>query len=225
MQNKLNILWENRNNIHLRPLNSWIDNKWAIGRNKHIVFLVKLEDNEIKNNIIKLYKNITNIPSLKLFPLDYLHITIKPIGFLNNKKYNYDDYTHKEIFKIANNVKELLCSFGGFDIILLNINIFPDTLFVEIEDKGKFAEINRKILSIQKIKRLPERDYPNFIPHMSVANFKDKRDKNIIIREVEKVRNFNIGKLHIDKVHLALVHLNKIFPKIEVIDTINLEKG
>ncbi len=208
-------LWNKRHFLELdslswRPFQGWKDE-----RKEHLVFLVRIKDAQIIKRITKIQSELIKSDNFIPFPIDFFHITIKPLGFLAQKKQKQDDYTKKEIKLISAKIRQELLEFQRMNIVLKNINLFPDCVFIEVEDSGFFTKLNNMICSINGITSL-WRDVPNFLPHISIGTFKHKNKENLV-NQVENLRETIFGSFTCNSFELVVAIWDAKYPHFKTI--------
>jgi len=140
---------------------------------------------EIKKKIYSITQDFRKIKSIKWVEMENLHITLKFIGEVEEKKY----------FEIANLLEKV--NFSEFEIILQNGGVFPnyhnpkviwigvsfkegtlDKLFYEIEEK-------LEVIGVKKENR-------KFKPHLTLGRVKKRSGIEEVLREIrgDKFKNF-----------------------------------
>jgi 2'-5' RNA ligase len=107
-------------------------------------------------------------------------------------------------------------------VFLSKVNVFPDVIFIQVYDDGKIGELNKELQLIREVKKL-EFDYPNFLPHISVAQFQNDRGFARLINCLEETRDVELGTLTVNSIELAIAHLRKKYPKLETLHTFKLK--
>lgn len=222
MGDKFIDVWERRYHIHPVVMKDWVNNDWAKGRNQYLTFHIRVKNRTLIKKIIDVQNKLSNILCFDPFPKDYFHITVKECGFLVKIKKYEDDVLVSDLQKIISKAKETLQAFNRFDIFLSKLNIFSDVVFIEVYDDGKIGELNKELQAVDEVKKM-KFDYPDFLPHLSIAQFKDNQDFARLISCLEKMRDVEFGTLTVSSIELTIAHLYKKYPKLETICTFNLK--
>jgi 2'-5' RNA ligase len=213
--------WERRSEIQPYVMKSLIDSDWSKGRNQFLVFLVKIKDENLIKKIGEVQEELSTIPCVHLLRKEPLHITVKGCGFLVESVKQEDEVLKENLPRIIDQAREILRKFSKFDVLLARPNIFPDVVFVEVHDGGKIGELNRTLQLIPEIKKI-KFDYPNFLPHISIALFKNSQQFTKLVSRLEKLRNTEFGTMTIDSIELLIAHLDPRRPKLETKHTFRL---
>lgn len=214
------MLWSQRKKFQSKI----IDKNWSKGRMEHLAFLARIEGNAILQKIKKVQDDLSRNICYKPFPTDYMHITVKVLGFLSEKKEHPDDYTSRELADVMERAKDAFSPFDKFTIEIGPVNIVPQCTFAQIQDYGIFAELNKIVLEIPGVMKRESRDYPNFMPHMSMGHFKSRDDFGELIKAIElNYRGFEFGTTILERIDLVIVHLEGNHPVLETIKSYPLK--
>lgn len=223
MNPKYEEIWENRYNLipntkNWKPFSGWKNDE----DKKHLVLIVLIKDPEVTKKFEDVQNELCKHKSYIRFPKENYHITLKPIGYLNEVKSNQDDYSEIELNEIITELTNIFSNQEKIEVKLNSLNLFKDVVFIQVDDNDIFSKINKKILNIPKIIPL-KRDYPNFLPHISMGTFKSDSISNLI-KSTERYRNYYFGKIVVDEIQLAIAHWYKTkYLKFEVIKKFKLE--
>ena len=197
---------------------------WSVKKRVHLVFLTKIQDKKIINEIEKVQKELSKDKSYTRFPKSHYHITLKPLTFLkdsyDNKKGALDI---KQINKMIKEARKEFSKTKLFKIKIQKINLFSGVVFLEVQDNDKLEKINKRLMKIKNINPSP-RDYPNFIPHVTIGAFKSKNIKPLI-KTIEKLRDTKFGETEIKDFDFVFAHWYKTkFPRFESYKKIKLKR-
>ena len=105
----------------------------------------------------------------------------------------------------------------------MNLNNFKSTVCVEAHDGEVINSINGTILEIGGIQKF-KHDYPGFLPHLSVAQYKNTENYEQLIEYLEYSRKKQIGTLIVDTFELVIAELpiKGRFPKLKPLKTFHL---
>jgi 2'-5' RNA ligase len=222
-EDEFNHVWTKRHHPPLVTTN-WVENNWAKGRTDYLTFLIRIKDQQIIDALIELQKDLVAFECIDLYPSEYLHITVKEVGFLASKKHHHDDYTNEELSKVIHIARSKLKKYQPFTIKLENINHFRSTIVVQANDGGIIRNINGALLQITGMAKL-KNDYPRFLPHTSIAQFKNSKDHDTLVTFLEKNREISIGSLRVDSIQLVIAQLPRCgrYPQLKTHDILKLE--
>ena len=214
-------VWRERNRIQPEITNDWADNDWAKGRNQYLTFLIRIKEEKLIGKIIEIQDKLSAIPCIDPFPKDYLHITVKGCGFPVESEIYEDDILTENLQKIVSQAKEVLQAFHKFDVLLPKLNIFSEVVLIEVHDEGKIGELNKGLQAIPEIKK-SKFDYPNLLPHISIAQFQNGQELNRLISYLEKLRETEFGELTVNYIELVNAHLSGRYPTLKTIHAFRL---
>jgi len=108
------------------------------------------------------------------------HVPIKGLGYLGDKldRNKYESVLLK--------IKEIVSEVDPFEIEIRELGAFSTSIYAGINDKGKFKEINERILEELRGDVESSRfDASEFVPHVTLATFNTKDVSSIL----EKIRS------------------------------------
>ena len=216
-------LWKMRSQAPIVTEN-WADSEWAKGRTDYITFLIRVEAPEILTEAQKVQEGLRAFSCADPYPVEYLHLTIKETGcFLVDKKENEDEIKRDEVSKLVESARKVLDGVEGFTINVQNLNHFRSNIVAETHDRGEIREMNRRLLGLEGVQKM-RYDYPSFLPHMSLCQFKGTEDHDQLVEYLEANRETVLGGFKVEKVSLgkAILPVNDRYPVLEIQDTITL---
>jgi 2'-5' RNA ligase len=216
-------LWEMRSQAPI-VTESWANSEWARGRTDYITFLIKVEAPEIITAAQKAQEGLRAFSCADPYPAEYLHLTVKETGcFLVDEKESEDEITREEITKLVESAREALGSQKAFTVNVQNLNHFRSNIVAEAHDTGEIREMNRKLMELEGVQRL-RNDFPLFLPHMSLCQFKGIEDYDQLVEHLEVNRETVLGGFKVERADLikAILPVKDRYPVLEVLDTINL---
>lgn len=223
MEDRFADVWKRRNEIHPVVMENRVDTDWAKGRNQTLAFLVRIRDRKLIEKIVKIQEALSTIPCVAPIPKDYLHMTVKMCGFLSESVEYGDDISVNDLQRIIKQAKAILQTFSRFQVFLSKLNIVSDVVFIEVHDEDRIGKLNKGLQAIPEIVKM-EFDYPNFLPHISIAEFQNRQEFNRLISYLEKARDVEFGIATINSIELIVAHLGKGYPEIETMQTFELKR-
>lgn len=220
---EFNQIWETR---YQPPYvtDSWVNNEWAKGRTEYLTFLIRVRERKIIERIKKIQAELADYECIDSFPEEYFHITVKELNyFLVAEKQSPDEYTEEELPKLIKGAQERLKPFKPFKLRLENLNNFKSTVCVQAHDRGVIRNINGALLQIPGIQKL-KNDYPRFLPHLSIAQYKSTEDYEQLTQYLEHNRETKVGSLKVDSIKLVIAELpiNGRYPKLKDLEEFRL---
>ena len=216
-------LWKMRSQAPIVTEN-WANSEWAKGRTDYITFLIRVEAPEIITAAQKVQEGLRAFSCADPYPAEYLHLTVKETGcFLVDEKENEDEIKRDEVSKLVETARKVLDGVEGFTVNVQNLNHFRSNIVAEAQDRGEIREMNRRLLGLEGVHKMGY-DYPSFLPHMSLCQFKGTEDHDQLVEYLEVNRETAVGGFKVEKVSLVKVILpvNDRYPVLEILDTITL---
>jgi 2'-5' RNA ligase len=177
---------------------------------------VRVNDVNVIHKALDFQSKLAAFPCIDPFPTHYFHITVKGVGFLTQSKQHSDDLLKADVEKIISKTKDIIKSFKQFEASLTNLNYFSEVICIEVYDDNQIREMNRALLEVPEITQM-DIDYPRFLPHFSVAQFKNDERFDDLLDYLEEHRNMQFGKLTVDAIELVIAHLPRYgrYPRLE----------
>ncbi len=217
-------IWETRKQPPI-VTESWTESDWARGRTDYITFLIRVKAPQIIAAAQKVQEGLRAFRCADTYPAEYLHLTVKETGcFLVDVKENEDEITRDELSKLIESAREALNGMEEFTVNIQNLNHFRSNIVAEAHDKGEIREMNRTLMGIDGVQKLGY-DYPRFLPHMSLCQFKGTEDHDQLVEHLEKNRETALGGFNVERIDLvkAILPTTGRYPVLEILDSITLE--
>lgn len=221
--NAFNQVWETRRDPPF-VLESWVDSDWAKGRTDYLTFLIRVRDETIIEKIKEVQSGLADFSCMDPFPVDYLHITVKELNsFLVQEKPAEDEISEEELPVLIEEARRRLGRFKPFELKLMNLNNFKSTIVVQAHDGGLVRNINGAMLEIPGM-RVLNYDYPRFLPHVSVAQYRNTEEYSELIDYLEENRAVVVGPFSVKRVELVIAKLSRKgeYPRLETIEEFKL---
>lgn len=212
-------VWRERNRVQPEITNDWVDR--AKGRNQILTFHIRIRDEKLIQKIIEIQDELSIIPGVDPFPKDYFHITVKSCGFLVESEIYEDDILIENLQKIVSQAKEVLQALHKFNVLLPKLNIFSEVVLIEVHDGGKIGESNEGLQAIPEVKKM-KFDYPNLLPHISIAQFQNNQEFTRLISYLEELRETEFGELTVNYIELVNAHPSGMYPRLKTIHAFKL---
>jgi 2'-5' RNA ligase len=216
-------LWEMRTQNPILT-ESWAESDWARGRTDYITFLIRVEIPEIVEKAQIVQNGFRDFRCADPFPAEYLHLTVKETGcFLVDEKERDDEITGEGITQLVESATDALDSMQSFKVDIRKINHFRSNIVAEAHDGGEIREMNRRLMGLDGVKAM-KYDYPSFLPHMSLCQFKGTADYEGLLGYLEENRETSFGGLRVDNIDLvkAVLPVKGRYPVLETVHTFGL---
>jgi 2'-5' RNA ligase len=197
----------------------WADSDWAKGRTDYLTFLIRVEAPGIMAVAQKVQEGLGAFSCADPFPPEYLHLTVKETGcFIVGEKDGDDEITREGIDQLVVSATKALEGMQGFKVNIRNINNFRSNIVAEAHDGGEIREMNRRLMGLDGVKAM-NYDYPRFLPHMSLCQFKGLDDYTGLIGYIEENRETSFGGFMVKNVELvkAILPVKGRYPTLETI--------
>jgi len=222
-KSKFASIWAERHRIQPEITSDWVNNDWAKGRNQLLTFHIRIRDRKLTRKIAQIQHKLSIIPCVDPLAKDYLHITVKSCGFLAESKTHEDDIPTKHLQKIISHAEQILKPFHKFNVCLPRLNVFSDVVAVEVHDEGKIGNLNKELQAIPEIKKM-KFDSPDFLPHISIVQFKNNQGFPTLISYLEELRETEFGNLAVNHIELVNAHLLRKYITLKTIHTFELRQ-
>ncbi|MGD8545942.1 MAG: 2'-5' RNA ligase family protein [Candidatus Bathyarchaeota archaeon] len=109
--------------------------------------------------------------------------------------------------EIISHAKEVIQSLHKFKVLLPRLNIFPEVVLIEVHDKGKIGELNKRLQAIPKARKM-RFDYLILLPHISIARFQNNQEFTKLISYLKELRDTEFGELPVNYIELVNAQLS-----------------
>jgi 2'-5' RNA ligase len=92
-------------------------------------------------------------------------------------------------------------------VLLPRLNIFPEVVLIEVHDKGKIGELNKRLQAIPKARKM-RFDYLILLPHISIARFQNNQEFTKLISYLKELRDTEFGELPVNYIELVNAQLS-----------------
>ena len=140
------------------------------------------------------------------------------------EKSNDDEFTEDALEKLIQEAGKALEGIKGFEIRLKNINHFRSNIVIEAHENWEVREMNRRLMALDGVKKMGY-DYPKFLPHMSICQFRSTEGYGEFIDLLEMKRESDIGRVQVKQVDLVKAILPKTgrYPVLEPLTSFKLD--
>ena len=192
----------------------------ADGRAQYLTFAVRIEDAAARRYLSELAGQLDGIPGVEVYPEPYWHATVKGAGFQVVKRTRDDEVLREELPGIATAARDALAGEPAFDAQLGRVNGFAEVVFVEVEDGGRFRELNQCLTAaIPGLTRYPA-DGDRFLAHISIARFTSDDGLPRLKARLEELRRRGPGPLlPVRRIEFQKVWLTEEFPEFQAVAT------
>ena len=174
------------------------DHKESIERSKTTPFLGLIIPvaKRLHSRIQELQDKLRGIdPSHVYHVPEYFHITVKPLGWLN------EDVKERDLAAIFEILETELLSFNVFRIALTGLSCFPEVVYLKVHDPTEsIRSLNKRLL--ERLGNMVVRysyEGDNFVPHLTITTFKTKDVANLL-RKLSELADVSAGSMHVSEI-------------------------
>ncbi|MBC8320045.1 MAG: RNA 2',3'-cyclic phosphodiesterase [Bacteroidetes bacterium] len=184
---------------------------------KRLFVAIKIIPDENSLRVYHSLKQALIFDKIRWVDPDNFHITLKFFG----------NTTEERIPDISNVVQNTVELFKPLNIELKNAGIFgssykPRVIWFGIAENKQLTELGINLLNNLNDAGFPK-DRQNFVPHLTIGRITKITDKQLFMKEIEKVKNVFFQKSKIDKVILFESILSTHGPTYKVINSFPLK--
>lgn len=143
---------------------------WADGRSQYLTFLVDIDTESVTDTLGGITDELAAFDCLRTAPLDYLHTTVKQVGFMVEDPTGRDELSRASVERIAESAETVFSDLEPFGVTLPRLNVFPNVVFCEVQDDGRLWRPNRDLQSIAGVPAY-RYDGDDYRPHVTLAEF------------------------------------------------------
>ena len=156
--------------------------------------------------IIAVQNELKTIDSRQLYsnPATF-HVPIKGLGYLE------EELDRNKYETVLQKIKKIAAEVSPFEVQIKGVGAFSTALYVGVEDKGRFKEINARILEeLEGDVEKSRFDAEEYVPHVTLATFSTK-DVSSLLEAIQKPeiveRDFGMAGVY----EIEAVRVNLIF--------------
>lgn len=141
---------------------------------------------------------------------EYLHVTVKRLGWLN------DDVKETDLPAIFEIIQTELLLFNAFSIALRGLSFFPDVVYLRVNDPTQsMKSLNKRLL--ERLGNMTVH-YPyegdSFVPHATITTFKTT-DVEKLLNKVSELADISVGTMHVFEMSAARFYIDLAYGKPE----------
>jgi len=156
---------------------------------------------------------LRTFPYVRLHPDDFLHIPIQELGFLSKEPRARDEINQQRLEEFCGVARIPVGEFPPFTIRLGPVNSFLDAPFLDIDDGGWLARIQRRLLDIALVP--PNTRYP-YLPHMTIGHYTRHAPVGDLPAALTPWRDVSFGELHITDIEVVTLRTDEFYsPLVE----------
>lgn len=197
----------------------WWRPGWRIGRWFYTWFLT-FEGQQDVHRLARVYQDRLDVPNLDLVPLEWLHLTMQGVGFV-------DEVSDEEAERIANAGQARCANLGPFMLTLGPARVASEGVTLKVaptEPVCALREVLRAAIGdVWSAERVPETG-KEFIPHVSLAYSNAVACAAPVVEIVERVST-RLASMTVTAVHLIVLNRDARVYRWGVFATVGLGGG
>lgn len=168
---------------------------------QRLALLVDLADSEVASVYRRLRGRLSEFACLEPTPADELHLTVKLFDHAPTAA-TREGSSSVSATQIVEAVAEVADDRRPFEIGFPWLNLFPDTVYAEVDDGGALTDLNRALCD-QPWATATDRDGRQFIPHLTLGYFAGDEEYDRLITFLEEHRDPELPTITVEE--LAVV--------------------
>jgi 2'-5' RNA ligase len=172
---------------------------------QRLALLVDLAESEVSSEYRRLHARLSEFRCLKLTPPDELHLTVKLFDHAPTVA-TEGDSSPVSAAQIADSVAEIVDDREPFTIEFPRLNLFPDTVYAEVDASGALTDLNRAVCD-QPWTTASDRDCRQFIPHLTLGYFNGAEEYDRLITFLENHRDPQLPAMTVEEIAIVAYDL------------------
>jgi 2'-5' RNA ligase len=168
---------------------------------QRLALLIDLADSQVASAYRRLRTRLSEFACLASTPADELHLTVKLFDHAPTAGTG-EGSSSVSAAQITDAVTEVVDDRDPFEVRFPQLNIFPDTVYAEVDDGGTLTELNQAVCQ-QPWATATDRDGQQFIPHLTLGYFDGAEEYEQLITFLEDNRDPEFPTTTVDE--LAVV--------------------
>jgi 2'-5' RNA ligase len=213
--------WKQRHELSPSPITEEDVRQRAVGRGRHLVLLAHITDDAVLSRIAPALNRLDEFGCFAAAPTRYLHVTVKVLGDVVENPQDEAEFAPEEETELVEKLGSALDGAAPFTVEVPRLNLFPDVVYAEVADEGRFAALNHRVCSIDGVP-VRERDR-DFIPHLTLGHFTRRNGYERLCQYLERNRSLDLPPIPVSDLELvALDFSDGRFPPYETVRTYDL---
>lgn len=168
---------------------------------QRLALMIDLADSPVASAYRRLRARLSEFACLEPTPADELHLTVKLFDHAPTAG-GQKGSSSVSAAQIADAVTEVVDGREAFEVGFPRLNLFPDTVYAEVDDGGTLTELNRALCQ-RPWATATDRDGKQFIPHLTLGYFAGAEEYDGLITFLEEHRDPELPTATVDE--LAVV--------------------
>ena len=200
------------------------------GRAQFLALHVPVAGMPVADEIAAFQDQLAGIESLSLMPRDFLHISVRGIGFQVIAKSQPNDVLRQDVGGIAERAAKALKDVPALDVTIGPVNVFPDALILQVQPVEPMRDILRRLNAALEGPDAFPYGADSYLPHVTIATFLDAPAAASALREaLPPLREAPPLPATITRIDFArwwfTGHNPAAWPELDLIRTYRLKRG
>lgn len=167
---------------------------------RRLALLVDLSDAPIVDPFERFADRLGEFDCLRPTPPDELHLTVK---LFDRRAHAGDDGSDTPSQSTIDDlIAEIVADVSPFEIRFPRLNLFPDTVYAEVEDDDTLSRLNDALCDHDRT-TTGDRDENRFLPHLTLGYFTGDSDYQRLVDFLEAERSLSVPTVTVDELALA----------------------
>lgn len=213
--------WKQRHDLTPRTTTAADIEDRAANGGRHLVLVADITDETVVSQFEPVLTALERFDCIAAVPPSYLHVTVKVVGNVVENPKNDAEFTEEGEGRIVEAVRSAIAGVEPFTVTFPRLNLFPTTVYAEVADGGRFAELNRRVCDVPDVEAW-DRDGEGFVPHATLGQFIDTDGYERLLDYLEANRAVRAGPLDVSAIELVAIDLAERFPAFETVERFDL---
>lgn len=215
--------WNQRHELEPVVTDAEAQESWADGRKRYLTFLVDICSHTVVEDLGNVASSLAEFESIRPVPPEYLHITVKQVGFTTEDAEEEDEVSPAKVEMIASQASEVFSKVEPFTTRFPRLNLYPSVVFCEAHAEGQLETLHRELM---KLSGVPEHqhDGDSYEPHVTISQFKATSDYQDVLKWLQNNRDVSTGTVQVDTIDLVEVNPNHFFPEFRLVERYSLSE-
>ncbi|WP_049899787.1 2'-5' RNA ligase family protein [Halococcus agarilyticus] len=213
--------WERRYDLTPRTTTTADIENRATNGGRHLVLVADVTDETVVSQFEPALTALERFDCIAAVPPSYLHVTVKVVGNVVENPQSDAAFTEENEDQIIEDTRSAFDGFEPFTVAFPRYNLFPGVVYAEVDDDGRFAELNRRVCDVPDVETW-DRDGEGFVPHATLGQFIDTDGYGRLLDYLETNRAVRAGPLDVSAIELVAIDLAERFPAFETVERFDL---
>lgn len=166
---------------------------------RRLALVVDVSDSGIRSQYERLADRLGEFGCLRPVPPGELHLTVK---LFDRRTRDGDAAAAPSLSDVDDLVRATLADASPFELTVPRLNLFPDTVYAEVDDDGRLAALNERLCDHDRT-MTSDRDRGQFLPHLTLGYFTGDREYDRLVDFLEAERSLSWPAVSVTELTLA----------------------